>query len=257
MLARTSLVPVDAAIQTPYKNKSGQYIRLASIKSGVLVPDAAEALRKLDLEVKAAKSPHYVTDCFRSVTEQAEARLKYDLWVTAGKPGEKDATFDKAKMKRAFVAAPGYSNHEAGRAIDDTTAALAFPGVTKERQLDTFWEIAKPLGWSPIIKTAAEGTSENWHFDFWGEWSRVYKVFGYSIASMCAHLDIGVGFYTDQDGRQLQAQLQRAGVDIGAIDGAVGRNTLAGAAYVGIDGNNPDWGKLYSLPTATGVIWKR
>lgn len=270
---RTTLVTVDSSIPSCYSDGHGGYKPLASLTSGKLTPSAAAALLNLHKAVLAAGSLHRVTDCWRSYDTQKAARAKYDGWVNAGKPpvdktawnkwaaerkaaGLTSLAFDAATMKADYVAAPGYSNHEAGMAIDDTTGILAFPGLPANKQLDKFWEIAIPLGWTPIIKDASEGVSENWHFDFWGEWARVKKVYGYSVASMCGHLDLGIGVYGDDLDKLLQAQLHRAGVDVGPIDGAIGPKTKTGAKYVGINADAPAWDKLFALPSSgLTVIW--
>jgi len=264
---RTTLVTVDASIPSCYSDGHGGYKPLASLSSGRMVPEAASGLLLLHRATIAAGSVHRVTDCFRSLDVQKAARAKYDRWVAAGKPSVmiKDANgksvpnpaFDSSTMKSDYVAAPGYSNHEAGRAVDDTTSALSFPGVSANQQLDRFWELARPLGWTPIIKEATEGVSENWHFDFWGEWTRVKEVYGYAVASMCGHLDIGIGVYSDDLDKLLQAQLHRAGIDVGPIDGAIGPKTRAGAKYAGINADAPAWDKLFALPSSgPTVIWR-
>lgn len=253
---RTQLVVVDAFIPSCYGDGKGGFKPLAGLTGGKMVPEAAKALTALHQAVVAAGSVHQITDCWRSAETQKIARAKYDLWVSSGKPKPGTAGFDSKTMKADYVAAPGYSNHETGRAIDATTSRLSFPGLPADKQLDKYWEIAKPLGWSPIIKEAKEGTTENWHFDFWGEWQRVKDVYGYSVASMCGHLDVGIGVYGDDLDKLLQAQLHRAGIDVGPIDGAVGPNTKKGCAHVGIDADHVDWQKLFALPSSSTVIWK-
>jgi D-alanyl-D-alanine carboxypeptidase len=251
---RTTLVKVSYIIPSIYKDKSGNYIPLVNA-GGKLVPAAADSLLKLHNAVVAAGSVHRISDCYRSYQQQQAARAKYDNWKRAGSPTSAPA-FNSATMKKDFVAPPGFSNHEAGIAIDAAVSQLSFPNTPANLQLDMYWELAIPLGWTPIIKAPTEGVSECWHFDHWGEWKRVKDVFGYSIASMSAHLDIGIGCYGDDDEKLLQSQLQRAGIDIGSIDGMVGSKTKAGAKWAGIDAAKPDWDKLFKLESATEVIWK-
>jgi D-alanyl-D-alanine carboxypeptidase len=251
---RTSLVTVDGSIPSIYKDKSGKYIPLARA-GGKMIPAAAEALLKLHQAVTAAGSTHRISDCFRSYDQQKAARAKYDKWKAAGSPTSPPA-FNSTTMKKDFVALPGFSNHEAGIAIDAAVSQLAFPNLPANKQLDKYWELAIPLGWTPIIKEATEGASESWHFDYWGEWRRVKNVFGYSIASMCAHLDIGITCYGDDADKLLQSQLHRAGIDIGPIDGMIGTKTKAGAAHFGIDALKPDWDKVFNLKSSEEVIWE-
>jgi hypothetical protein len=132
-------------------------------------------------------------------------------------------------MKNAFVALPGRSGHNAGRSIDVHLSELRFPGVPANQQLDKLWEIAIPLGWKPVIKTADEGAKEAWHFDFWGELTGVLNRLGYEQAALCGALLVGHG---DLQGfpAVTQALLCRAGFDIGKIDGAIGPKSIAALA---------------------------
>jgi hypothetical protein len=117
--------------------------------------------------------------------------------------------------------------HNAGRAIDVDLGSLKFPNTAADQQLDKLWEIAKPLGWSPIIKTADERASEAWHFDFYGDIQGVLGRLGYEQAALCGAILVGHGDLSGF-GAEVQALLCRAGFDIGKIDGAPGAKTRAG-----------------------------
>ena len=230
------LAPVDPTIASSY-DKSGKtggprsgLTGLARLgKAGVAHPEMAAALTALSNAVTAAGGDFRVTECHRDVNVQKAARQKYDNWVKAGKPKPGTANWNGNTMKAAFVAAPGRSGHNAGRSIDVHLDMLKFPGVPADKQLDRLWEIAIPLGWKPIIKTADEGASEAWHFDYPGELSGVMNRLGYEQWALCGALLVGHG---DIQGfpAVTQALLCRAGYDIGKIDGAIGPKSIAALA---------------------------
>lgn len=238
---RTPLVPVDAAILSSYgpggATDAGiprsQLRRLCALgDAGRMTPDAAAGLLALHHAVLDAGGDLRITDCLRSVAQQTEARAKYDRWVAAGKP----ASFDARIMKNAFVALPGRSFHNSGRSIDVHIAALRFPGLSADRQLDRLWDLARPLGWHPIIARPDERASESWHFDFLGEWAPVKARIGYEQTAICAAADVGNG-EPDSGWRRIQGGLHRAGYDCGEADGLKGRKTegaLHGSGYAGL-----------------------
>lgn len=235
-MAVVPLVPVDPSIASSYNRSGGTggpRSNLTSLvklgKAGVAHPDMAPALKALSDGVFKAGGDFRVTECHRDVAVQKAARAKYDLWVKAGKPKPGTPAFDPKTMKAAFVAAPGRSGHNAGRSIDVHLSELKFPGTPADKQLDRLWEIALPLGWSPIIKTADEGASEAWHFDFVGDLAGVKARLGYEQWALCGAILVGHGDLTGF-GAELQALLCRAGYDIGAIDGMPGNKTKAALA---------------------------
>lgn len=235
-MAVVKLVPVDASIASSY-DKSGKTggprancIPLAKLgKAGIAHPEMAPALKALSDAVTQAGGDFRITECHRDLAVQTAARQKYDNWVKAGKPKPGSAGWNASTMKSAFVASPGRSGHNAGRSIDVHIDALKFPGVARDKQLDKLWEIAKPLGWSPIIKAPDEGASESWHFDFHGELAGVMARLGYEQWALCGALMVGHG---DLQGfpAVAQALLCRAGFDIGKIDGAIGPKSIAAIA---------------------------
>lgn len=238
MTAPLALVPVSSAILSSYgrDGKTGgprdNLQALASTKMGVCAPEVLPALLALHYAVGQAGGDFRVTELHRDVKIQMAARAKYDNWVAAGKPPASSSNFDSKTMKAAYVATPGKSNHNGGRAIDFHVGMLNFPGVPKNKQLDKMWEVCIPLGWTPVIKTADEGASESWHLDFKGELEGVFSRLGYEQGAMAGALLVGHAGAFQSYERVLQALLQRAGYSIGSIDGAIGPKTkgaLAGA----------------------------
>jgi len=228
------LVPVDGSIASSY-NSAGQtggprsglrpLARLG--KAGVATADTASALKSLSDAVLAAGGDFRVTECHRDVGVQKAARAKYDAWVAAGKPKPGTAGFNDKTMKAAFVATPGRSMHNAGRAIDVDLGSIKFLNIATDKQLDRLWEIAKPIGWSPVIKSADERASEAWHFDFYGDVAGVLSRLGYEQAALCGAILVGHGDLSGF-GAEVQALLCRAGFDIGKIDGFPGARTRIG-----------------------------
>jgi hypothetical protein len=233
------LVSVDLSILSSYDNKGGTAGPRANLKplqqlgrAGIATPDTAAALKALSDAVREAGGDFRVTECHRDAAVQTAARARYDAWVAAGKPKPGTQRFNSQTMKADYVAIPGKSTHNAGRAIDVHISALNFPDTPANRQLDTLWSLCKPLGWSPIIKEAQEGVSESWHFDFWGELSGVLSRMGYEQAALCGALLVGHAGAFQSFSAVVQALLCRGGCVIGEIDGSVGPRTRAAAAQV-------------------------
>jgi hypothetical protein len=264
MKPRVEPVPVDPRILSSYGPKGTgadqprSTLKTAASIGGKMPPDAAAALLALHEAVAAAGGDLRITDLYRSVATQAAARARYDAWVAAGRPAPGSAGWNSATMKKDFVAFPGRSWHNAGRAIDIHLAALRFPGVPADKQLDTLWDIARKIGWTPIIKAPEENVSEAWHFDYFGFWSRVKAKIGYEGAAIAAAQDIANGEVPAEE-RRLQGGLHRAGYDVGAVDGVVGRTTRAGLAASGYQGAEGDLAAAVAhvdrLPTATAYLW--
>jgi len=247
MPAPVALVPVSPDILSSYgrDGKTGgprsNLQVLAKTKMGVAHPEVAPALLALHHAVTKAGGDFRVTELHRDVSVQVAARAKYDRWVAAGKPKPGTAGFDPASMKSDFVALPGKSNHNGGRAIDFHVGMLNFPNVPANKQLDRMWELCIPLGWKPIIKAPDEGASESWHLDYWGELTGVYDRLGYEQGALCGALLVGHGGAWQTYERVVQALLQRAGFAIGELDGAIGPKTLN--ALAGALGVTPDVAK--------------
>lgn len=226
---------------------------LHTLRSGFMVPEAADALMDLHTAITHSGGDFRVTDCLRPVDVQAEARQKYINWLKAGKPSRDSFKWNAQTMKNAFVSEPGYSFHNAGRAIDIHIDGLNFPNLAFDRQLDRLWEIARPLGWRPIIKDPWERASESWHFDYMGIWGKTYDVLGYKETAMCAGLDVGIDAYLRSKSRALQAQLHRCGMNVGSIDGYIGKKTRAGLAALDLP-SAVEYAALYEISTSCDYI---
>lgn len=243
---RTQLVDVDRSILSSY-GTAGTDISiprsglkpLVLTSMGKMTPDAADGLLALHNAVLSAGGDFRVTDCFRSIKTQEEAHQKYLNWHNAGEPRTSDPRWDPKTMKNAVVAKPGRSFHNSGRSIDVHIAALRFPNVAADKQLDKLWDLARPIGWEPIISVPDEKMSESWHFDFLGCWKPVKARAGYESTAVSAAADVGNG-EADEGWRRVQGGLHRAGFNVGTVDGVVGNRTKDGLAASGFKGNLSD-----------------
>jgi len=228
MNAPFTLTRVDPTIASSYGVRGGtggprvSCTPLHRLDTGVLVDGANHALSSLAGLVGEAGGDFRVTSAHRDVFQQTAMRARYDTWVAAGKPAPGSASFDPARMKAAFVASPGRSNHNGGRAIDVDLASLRLPNVAPDQQLDTFWRLANLAGWEPIIARPDERASEAWHFDWWGDLAGVHARLGYEQAAWCGALLVGHGGKGTSYATITQALLQRGGHSVGKIDGVLG-----------------------------------
>lgn len=259
MRARVDLVMADLSIASSYPIGAprGSLRPLHTLEGGRLAADAADALLALHRAISAIGGDLRITDCYRSLAVQQSARQRYEAWLSAGSPKPGSSGFNAATMKADYVAEPGYSFHNAGRAIDLHVDALKFPAVPADRQLDRLWELCVPIGWSPVITTPREGASESWHLDYLGPWGPVRARRGYAEAAMGACLDLGATGYGRDTERAIQAQLHRAGYDVGAIDGVIGPRTIAALQAAGVGATCRDPSALYRLPSSPSIIWTR
>jgi hypothetical protein len=231
------LVPVDVSILSSYDKAGKTGVPRAGLtplarlgKAGIAVPEVAQALLALHSAVTAAGGDFRVTELHRDVAVQQAARAKYDAWVRAGKPKPGTAGYNSKTMKAAFVAKPGRSFHNAGRAIDVHLSELRFPGVPADKQLDRLWELARPLGWSPAIRTPDERASEAWHFDYYGDLAGVMQRLGYEETAKCGAILVGHSGDCQTFGHTVQALMHRAGFNVGAVDGIIGPKTRGALA---------------------------
>ena len=253
MASYRSLVPLDPSIISSYGEKP-----MFHLAGGQACADVAAALLALVQELPWLR----VTDCFREVSVQVALRKRYDTWVAAGKPKAGSAGWNAKTMKDAFVAIPGKSMHNAGRAVDLNTEVMQ-KNLGKE-YLDAFWPIATKHGFSHIIAKPTEGASESWHYDHHGDWDRVFSHLGYEQGALCAALDVGQAGAFQSDAALVQALLLRAGYDIGAVDGQLGKRSYTALAMALAPGRYPPDGKvtdqviedLRALPPLVTGDWK-
>ena len=183
-------------------------------KSASVCPDFCDALHKLDQEVKSKGGNFYISDLTRDYVAQEKARWEY----ITGK-------------KKAFVAKPGESFHNAGRAVDIDIESLNFSNIKKLDWIKKLWDLAIPLGFRSVIKEPIFGISECWHLDYIGVWTDALNVLSYSEVAKCAVLDVGMWNSKEDSAKTIkmfiQSQLIRLKhYEIGEIDGVIGKKTI-------------------------------
>jgi len=183
-------------------------------ENGYITPDMFDALKELNNLVNSKGGDLYIIDLYRSFEAQEEARIKFTTGV-----------------KKDFVAKPGESFHNCGRAVDISVKELNFSNVDKDDWLSTLWNLAKPLGFHPIIAIPDIDASESWHFDFPGtDWEDAYNKLRYKESAKCCALDIGMWDPKEDSDKTekmfIQAQCIRLGhYSVGQVDGVIGSKT--------------------------------
>jgi hypothetical protein len=183
-------------------------------------PDTKRALGQITRQLTHMGGELYLSDMFRSYEMQWQANNDYET----GK-------------KRAYSPPPGGSMHEAGRAFDLSLGDL---NVT----LRAFWDIAIPLGVSPIIDRADSRLSEAWHFDCRGSHQKVYEYYRAGKAAnfkpytaMAVSAIVSAAIENDRLPNQaiarVQSNLIRLGFDPGPMDGLLGDRTRSALAAFG------------------------
>lgn len=245
----TELVYVSPSILSSYSEKP--LVQLG--EAGRAPQDVADALLALCTALPWLR----ITELQRAVATQAAARRRYENWLTAGKPapyvdGKPNPKFNAKTMKADFVAKPGKSMHNGGRAIDVNIETLK--KHFGAQYLDAFWPIAAKYGFTPVIAKPTEGVSESWHFDHWGPWARVKDSLGYEQAALCAAVVVGEAGDWQSGARVTQALLLRAGYAIGEPDGILGRRSYAALDLaLGVGWSGDPVPRLRALPV--GKAW--
>jgi len=226
----TELVHID--ILSAYKSK-GAYVNLGS-GMAKCTPDFRDAIYHIRDDVQAAGGVLRLSDLFRSYETQKRIHDEY-----------------KAGKRAAYTAAPGSSYHEAGRAMDIDVAALKPLGAN---YLEVFWKIAAKYGVVPIISEPNPSKSECWHFECRGEFQTVRELQGYAQSVRAAILDVGLDVHdiTDDAAAWAQGQILAYGINIGPIDGIIGKGTKAAIRTIK---QTRGWPKATLVP-ATDVSWE-
>jgi len=187
-----------------YRNKRGERIFLPE-RLAYLESTAASGLLKLRKALSDIGANLYLSDAYRSRADQEKA---YQDYITG--------------KKKAFSPPPGASFHEAGRAIDISLSDL---GIS----LKKFWEIAKPIGWKPVIKEPNPRLSEAWHLEFLSYWDGLMAPYNIKkkMSVLECYLENGKYPITDLELRYLvQSYLSLLGLYVEKIDGVFGKNSL-------------------------------
>jgi len=111
-----------------------------------------------------------------------------------------------------------------------------------QRELNLLWGALVPMGFIPNNRYPHPGTNDD-VFHYPGEWRIVYEALcaegrGHlAWPSMCcaAQVDVGVWEGDKPTERFVQAQVHRAGVNCGNIDGVIGPRTIRALQILGLD----------------------
>lgn len=206
-----------------------KYSKSRTISEVLLTPDTHAALKELEKAVTQQGGQLKINSVYRSWEKQ---QALFDLHT-------------KDPKKYAVASAPGKSFHQAGRAVDFDIQELGFKGVPKEKWLEKFWSLYKPLGFTPIIDKPNMEESEAWHADHLGLWSSARSKVGYLTTAQCAILDVGNWNPKEETDKEkqlfVQAQLIRLGhFEIGGIDGILGKKSMAALLALNINTKNID-----------------
>lgn len=248
------LKPVPESIRSSYDEKGrtmypGQkpvpYDRLTDLRrrnTGKATPGTILAMLAADDAVRAAGGDGLrVTESYRSWSSQERERVKYDAWVSAGRPSPGKPGW-RTGMRRVYVTRPGESQHGWGGANDWHVYVMGFDGIKAgtNESLSVLWDIVRPLGWRPVIREPRIGMSEAWHFDHFGPLEPVRAMFyahrgdggayrnAYGNTAAAGHALAGTWQGDRHQERYLQALLLLGGEWIGRVDGRPGKMTAAG-----------------------------
>jgi hypothetical protein len=217
---KTPLIKIT--IPSIYKNKNHEPLPLPP-HMAKCTPDTHAAINNIAALLEKKGGHLILSDMFRSYEMQSRSHNDYTT-----------------RRKKAFSPPPGGSFHEAGRGFDLDLQAMKIP-------LKEFWKIAAAFGVTPVIKHPNKKLSEAWHFDCRGSHQLLYDYYArkagnnltpYAAAAASAILSIGIHvnlFYNRQLSAALQSCLIRLGMDIGNMDGQLGRKTKQGLGQVSIN----------------------
>ena len=254
---RTALVLCGEHVRSSVWTEAGVNNRVPMAhreQRGYFVPAAAKSLNELVTKAAEAGMDIQLNSGFRSWQSQEYLYKRYLNWLSSGKPAWDSPEFDSKTMQVEAAGRPGYGTHQSGRAVDIRLSKLRESG----HSLGDFWDLAAEYGWRPFytIKNPDWNTSEAWHFDFYGEWHRVFSKTSYRDMMKACTADAALlapNYVNNILGLAQQAQLVRAGEDLGSLDGVVGPKTISAAKNQGVNLDAPTdklWPALFNLPTA-------
>jgi len=212
-------------------------------------PGMCQGLEDLDAAMKAAGSAGVrLTEVTRPVERVRTERAKYDTWVEAGRPSPGTPRYQSRAMRTVYIAPPNFTNHQWGGAVDFHVYALDFPGLKGNAALSKLWDLAIPLGFTPIIKNPSLEQSECWHFDRLGPLAGVRAAFvahrnespdfrnAYGLTAMVGNVLVGTFTGTKKMERYVQCRLLLAGHWPGPPDGQIGPKTRKALKAAGVEG---------------------
>lgn len=204
-----------------------KYVKPRTVSEILLTPDTLSDLKELEKAVTQQHGELKINSIYRSWDKQQEL---FDL-------------HEEKPKEYPVASAPGKSFHQAGRALDFAIKELNFKGVVKEKWLEKFWDLMKPLGFTPIIAEPDMDMSEAWHVDHLGVWTGARSSIGYLMTAQCAILDVGNWNPKEEISKEkqmfVQSQLHRLGhFEIGRIDGVLGKKSKAALIALGINSQN-------------------
>ena len=223
---REGLRPAPASVFWGTHTVGGERVRLryqrprgawAGYPSGWCPPDVAKALRLLADGMEAEGFGGLACNCIgRDPEQDGEFRGQ------GGKAAHGPATWSSSSV--------GW--HLSGRAVDVT-----LPGTygdtsgPRPAMVAALLRVGAPLGWTSI-------PGEDWHIERRGPWAALASARGTREGGLAALLDVGGWRGPRWEWRAVQAQLWRAGLDAGALDGDPGganSTTRAAIARAGLD----------------------
>lgn len=193
---------------------------LVAYRNSVVVPEVAEALRRLEASAAALAIP--------------DLRIVY-----SGVPQGSTSWSEVAGNPGPTGLPPHLSMRPSGREV--YLSLNKFPD--KMQELALLWGLAIPLGFHPWSRYPVPGPGQE-VFHYFGELTPVIDFFHsegqgeLAWPSVCAASQVLAGTWEGDRllERKVQAHLHRLGVHCGPVDGAVGERTLACLRALGFGG---------------------